>query len=148
MDNLPSHTGLFKDIYCQCDQHHMLPCLMQCVQRWQELCEELSTAREQTQLEAMGRPISSQPRVLSTRSVHQLNQSSNSSMVSSSSQPSAKEGGAAKRPKMVDTKHGAVEQGAGSKEGGVGTEECGDTKREAKTTTKDAGDEDTLQSHK
>ena len=49
---------------------------------------------------------------------------------------------------MVDTKHGAVEQGAGSKEGGMVTEECGDTKREAKTTTKDAGDGGTLQSHK
>ena len=104
--------------------------------------------RNQTQLEAMGRPISSQPRVHSTHSVHQLSHSSSSSLVASSAQPGSKEGAAAKRPKMVDTKQAAAEQGTASKEGGGGTEVCNDTKRDPKMAAKDAGDGDTPPSFK
>lgn len=104
--------------------------------------------RDQTQLEAMGRPISSQPRIHSTRSVHQLSHSSSSSLVASSAQPGSKEVAAAKKPKMVDTKQVAAEQGATSKEGGGGTDVCNDTKRNPKMAAKDAGDGDTLPSSK
>ena len=127
----------------------MLLCaLMQCIQRWQDLCEELSAVRDQTQLEAMGRPISSQPRVHSTRSVHQLRDNSSSSLAASPSQPGSKEGAAAKKMKMADAKPAAVEHGGASKEGQAGTEVCNDAVRDAMTADKDSSEGDRLPSIK
>lgn len=123
---------------------------MQCAQRWQELWEEVSAVRDQSQLEAMGRPISSQPRPHSARSAHQLSHSNSSTSVASSTQPGTREGAAVKKVKMVDTKQlqAAVDQGATTKEGGGGSEVCDDAKGGVKTTAKGAGDGDTLPSNK
>ena len=134
--------------------HFAVTCLsrasLQCAQRWHELWEEVSVVRDQTQLEAMGRPISSQPRSHSARSAHQLSLSTSSTSIASSIQPCPRDSAAVKKVKMVDSKQlqAAVDQVAPTEEGGGGSEACDDTKEDAKATPKGAGDGETVPSNK